>query len=526
MNEVEEILPLQNELPSDFADRLGLIYNTKVDQSHKKSAGQFFTPVEIARFMGKQAELSNNEISILDPGCGTGILACSLVEHLINNENINRIKLVAYETDNGVISYSQQSFNYLKAWLERKKVEIEIIIINKDFILEKSVTNSRNNQLSIVEQDATEKFNIIICNPPYYKLSNSDTKVKANGSIISGQINIYALFIAVSIELLEENGQLIFITPRSFCSGNYFRTFRKFLLSRINITLIHLFESRTQTFNRDSVLQETLIFRGIPKVNSGNRDIRITSSNGVEGLENPQADNYSDEEIIVWNSKDKIIHLPVNKTDREVINLFRKWNNKLIDFNIQISTGPVVAFRSADFISENIKNGDTYVPLYWLHNVQKMFIQWPKIKPNKGQYIKLSTQSLPILSPNRNYILLRRFSAKGDKSRLIASPYSRMNVDYDLIGIENKLNYIYKINSDMDKYETMGLSVLLNSRLFDTYFRTFNGSINVSATELRSMPVPPLETIKEIGEQVLNKKEYSQEMIDKTVHSYFNFKFS
>ncbi len=115
MFEYEEILPFQNELPADFADRLGLIYNSKVNKSHKKTAGQFFTPVEIARFMAKQADFFFDEVSILDPGCGTGILTCSLTEHLIQSNNIKKVKIVAYETDNGVIEYSQAAFNYLKS---------------------------------------------------------------------------------------------------------------------------------------------------------------------------------------------------------------------------------------------------------------------------------------------------------------------------------------------------------------------------------------------------------------------------
>ena len=37
--------------------------------------------------------------------------------------------------------------------------------------------------------------------------------------------------------------------------------------------------------------------------------------------------------------------------------------------------------------------------------------------------------------------------------------------------------------------EVMGIAALLNSDLFDNYFRTFNGNVNVSATELREMPM-------------------------------------
>jgi adenine-specific DNA-methyltransferase len=124
-----------------------------------------------------------------------------------------------------------------------------------------------------------------------------------------------------------------------------------------------------------------------------------------------------------------------------------------------------------------------------------------------------------VLVPNKNYILLRRFSAKDDKSRLIASPYFAKKQDCDFVGIENKVNYIYRPKGELEQNEVFGLSAVLNSKLFDNYFRIFNGNVNVSATELREMPLPPLELIKHIGDQlILQTTDYSQEQIDELVN--------
>jgi len=52
----------------------------------------------------------------------------------------------------------------------------------------------------------------------------------------------------------------------------------------------------------------------------------------------------------------------------------------------------------------------------------------------------------------------------------------------------DRLGNIYsKLGTDV------GICALLNSTLFDNYFRTFNGNINVSATEVREIPLPPLK---------------------------------
>ena len=92
--------PFIGESASSFADRLGVLYAQSVNQEHKKTNGQFFTPTEIAQYMGELSTNYNEEIRILDPGCGTCVLSCSLIESLIKkNAKIKIIHLSVYETE-------------------------------------------------------------------------------------------------------------------------------------------------------------------------------------------------------------------------------------------------------------------------------------------------------------------------------------------------------------------------------------------------------------------------------------------
>ena len=63
---------------------------------------------------------------------------------------------------------------------------------------------------------------------------------RAFAEIVHGQPNVYALFMAAAVELLKHGGELIAITPRSFCNGLYFREFRRWLLARMSLRHIHL----------------------------------------------------------------------------------------------------------------------------------------------------------------------------------------------------------------------------------------------------------------------------------------------
>ncbi|MDE3058573.1 MAG: hypothetical protein KGJ59_11525 [Bacteroidota bacterium] len=227
------------------------------------------------------------------------------------------------------------------------------------------------------------------------------------------------------------------------------------------------------------------------------------------------------DELFDVRSYQKILHLPISEDEVKAVRLFKSWQGSLNEYNIQISTGPVVSYRAKKFIYPQPQNGFSLAPLFWLHNTQKMHLVWPLNKTGKGEYIQVCDQSLSLLITNKNYIFLRRFSSKDDASRLIATPYFADSVDADLIGVENHLNYIYRPNGHLDRNEILGLAALLNSTLFDTYFRTFNGNVNVSATELREMPLPPLETIKQIGNAIILKNDFSQSVVDEIIEQFF-----
>jgi adenine-specific DNA-methyltransferase len=518
INDTKHISPANSELPNSYADRLGTAYTETVSQSFKKDNGQFFTPQAIAQFMGSLVSTNKKLVDILDPGCGTAVLTCALVENLVlKNPNIEAINLVAYETDFNLISLSEKSLSYLKKWLSNKGISFHYTICIHDFIMDHY---DCLNPPSIHFSDKKQDFDFIISNPPYFKLSKDDNRVKAAQVIIDGQPNIYFIFLAIASRMLKNDGEMIFIVPRSFTSGRYFNSFRNYFFANIQLIYIHLFESRKDAFSRDNVLQETLILKAKPK-NGKEADSKIIVStcSGLQDIVQSKQKIYLQKDLIDLKSKEKIIHLPTNTKEEAIIDLFKNWNGSLNQYNIQISTGPVVAFRLENFIKETFE--DETVSLYWLHNVTKMEVNYPLQKPNKGQYIQMSLQTKPYLVPNRNYIFLRRFSAKDDKSRLIAAPYFSLPGTPCYIGVENKLNYIYRPKGHLSRTEVMGISALLNSNLFDTYFRTFNGNVNVSATELRAMPLPPLETIKEIGKKLILLNNFSMQNVSKVIDDFF-----
>lgn len=517
VTESVHIVPLAGEKPSQFAERVGRWYANASAQKDKKHKGQFFTPLAISQFMGRLATPSEKDsVSVLDPGCGLAILSCALIEHLVEDSKLETIALTLYETDKNVVPLTSLVLSYLQEWCKKQGIRMNYQLNESDFVLDKCEYLDSDDSI-FGAMNVGERFDYIISNPPYFKLAKDDVHSRSCASIVDGQTNIYALFMAICTKLLENDGQMIFITPRSFASGRYFQSFRDFLFKHVHIDLIHLFNTRKDTFSKDEVLQELVIMRMHPAGEVKN--IIVSFSQGIRDLDQPHQKEYPAANIVDVDSDEKIVYLPVDSRDEAILSMFRSWKGNMEKYGIKISTGPVVAFRAHDFIVS--EPGKDTVPLYWLHNVVKMLCDHPVQKKDKGQYIKVTSETKAALLPNKNYVLLRRFSSKDDSSRLVAAPYFGNMSQYEAVGIENKLNYIYRPKGHLRRDEVMGLTALLDSELFDAYFRTFNGNINVSATELRMMPLPPIETIREIGRKIILRNNYSIDFINDLVLDYF-----
>ena len=81
-----------------------------------------------------------------------------------------------------------------------------------------------------------------------------------------------------------------------------------------------------------------------------------------------------------------------------------------------------------------------------------------------------------------------------------------------MVGLENHLNYIRGVSRELDEKLAYGLSALLNSTFLDRYFRISNGNTQVSATELRAMPLPAERDIRSIGAEVQARLDTGAEL--------------
>ena len=441
---------------------------------------------------------------MVEPAAGAGILVAALAEHVAQTTRCRELNVVAYETDAALCPALALALGFTRDWLTQRGIRFDFAIRSDDFILA-NATALRPTPLFAANQEHPAP-QLVIANPPYFKLPKSDSRVVLLADVVHGQPNIYALFMAASAKLLQPDGQLIFITPRSFCSGPYFRQFRKWFFQTVSPERLHLFESRTATFEHAQVIQETVILSA-KKSSTPTDSVTISSSPGIQDLETATIRRLSLAKILDLDSSEAMLDIPLEDDDYLIREIFGSWIERLSSFGLHISTGPIVPFRTNALVNDG--NDTTTAPVLWGQHIGRMSIVYPLLRFNKPQRIQITPETRSLLLPNVNYVLIRRFSPKEDNSRITAAPYLKENPQIEFLGIENHVNYLYRPSGSLSKPEALGLAAFLNSRWVDRYFRLSSGNTQVSATELRSLPVPPLEKIKQIGERLVLSEDIS-----------------
>lgn len=471
----------------DYSHTEGRAFVAGLSRDDQKEAGQFMTPPAIARFMAQRLVSGYNfpAVRVLEPSAGAGILAAAAIEALLALEAPPRyIELLMVEQDQRLLPVLHELGRRATFLCAERGVELVFQVLGEDFLLSELALSGRP-----IDHLLT------IANPPFFKLGKYDPQAQAHQYAVYGQPNIYSLFMAACARLTGPGpaGRWCFITPRSWMAGAYFQEARRTMLRHLTIDSLHAFESRKDSFSEDAVLQETVITwaTGRQQVDAG-FNILLTRSAGVSDLANAEVQAVPAERI-VSNDEQAMFSLP-----RDGVDPFEGWTATLRTYGLEVSTGPVIAFRAKEHIRE-FRQPDT-VPLLWLQHVGQQRYEWPIQK--KREHIRATAANAWMLVKNQPMVLMRRFSPKEDERRVTCCAYGCGfdRLPGDVIGLENHLNYIYRPGGTMSPSEARGLSAFLASRVVDEHFRALAGSTQVNATELRKLPLPPLETLVAIGQ--------------------------
>ena len=188
-----------------------------------KQLGQYFTPDFVADFMVSLTSKSHNS-SILEPSSGKGVFLKALRKSGFKN-------IIGLENDESLLTANDPA------------------VKNESFI----------------SVNFDNRFDLVIGNPPYVRWKNM-TQIQKNelgtNNLWNQHFNSLSdylyIFIMKSVELLKDEGELIFITPEYWLSTMHSQSLRNYLLRHGYIKEIYHF-SETPIFNK--VTSSIIIFK-------------------------------------------------------------------------------------------------------------------------------------------------------------------------------------------------------------------------------------------------------------------------
>lgn len=205
------------------AATLEVAYSRQVSIEHRKKFAQFFTPQPIADIMAEWLLGNRKLATVLEPAFGLGIFAKTLLEKK------NGLRIKGFDVDDVILSAAKKSFS---------KVQ-EVALYKQDYMF----------------NDWENKYDGIICNPPYFKFHDYNNKGilaeigKRINYNLSGFTNLYTLFLLKSIYQLNSGGRCAYLIPSEFMNSDYGRHVKSLLLASGTLRYIIVFDFNGNVFD-------------------------------------------------------------------------------------------------------------------------------------------------------------------------------------------------------------------------------------------------------------------------------------
>ena len=388
-------------------DEMRQALSAQTEDRRKAEFGQFLTPSSVAHFMASLFGSSSfPKCRLLDPGAGIGTLSAAFLDRCVSGElSFLRITLDAFEIDSRLQPHLLQTLESYRSYMncvpkvwETDFIETAVSALTGDFFTHPLPT-----------------YTHAILNPPYKKMRSDSVHRSALRRVGIETVNLYSAFVALSLELLEDGGQLVAIIPRSFCNGPYYKPFRDLILSRAALKHLHLFHARNKAFRDDNVLQENIII----KLERGRRQDSVTVSVSTDGsFSDFASQDYPFDNIVSPNDAERFIRVPTTSNMASTVQA-STLTSSLTDLGVSVSTGPIVDFRVRQHLRQAPESGS--IPLLYPGHFSGERLEWPKNNFRKPNAIMLNAETQRWLYPKGFYTVVRRFSSKEEKRRIVAS---------------------------------------------------------------------------------------------------------
>ena len=477
--------------------------------AQRSALGQFFTPAPIASLLAGMFDPPDGPVRVLDPGAGVGSLTAALVDRAVVEGWATDLDVTAVEVDRDLLGALSETLREC----EQAVPQTTACAVSADFV--EWACEKLNGGL-FVPHDAG--FDLAILNPPYKKLATSSAARRTLSRVGIEVTNLYAAFVALAVRLLNPGGQLVAITPRSFCNGPYFRPFRREMLRSSALRRIHLFEARDKAFRDTGVLQENVVVHLVK--GAAQAAVTISTSAGT-GEEDVREERVPFANVVRPDDPDSFIRIISGDPAVAAATRIASLESSLPGTGAAVSTGRVVDFRVREHLRESADEGA--VPLIHPHHLRSGRVRLEESRRRKPAALAVNGVTRKMLLPAGNYVLVKRFSSKEERRRIVAAVLEANDLGTVEVAVENHVNVFHHDGAGLPLDVAWGIAAYLNTTAVDMFFRQFNGHTQVNATDLRSLNFPTVGQLHALG-AAARETEHTQTAIDALFDRYVPFR--
>lgn len=308
----------------------------RVSLADRKRLGQFMTPAPLRERLLDNCDLFPG-MRVLDPGVGTGEFLRSVLDREPQAE------VFGWDIDPNVLSVA--SALVPEAHLDRRDA---------------------------LEPYLGEPFDLVIGNPPYFQFK-APREVRAYfARVISGRVNIFALFFQAGMDALRTGGQLAYVIPPSMNNGAYFERLREYIIQSSAVEFLRVFPDQTLFDNVQTSVQLIVLRNGA--LDTGHHVYtRHSMTNGFRRT--------------------------IFSEDPKEIQASFEGRHTLYELGFEAVTGTIVWNQHRPSLRH--APSDSSVPLIWAHNIRDQLRLIPDHK--RPQFIETNRPTLtgPAIVANR-----------------------------------------------------------------------------------------------------------------------------
>jgi len=486
---------------------IGSIYTVMLPSGLRSKMGAYYTPPPlVARLLdlAEEAGFDFRKGTAIDPACGGGAFLAPLALRMVRSWGAVSPDWIIRKLNSNLKGIEIDGF---AAWMTHVLTEASVMSV--------CIAAKRRLRNIVETADALKprdigQFDLVIGNPPYGKVKLDDQFRRHYSRSLYGHANLYGLFTDLAVRLVREKGVIAYLTPTSFLAGQYFKSLREVVATETSPVEFDFVSDRNDVF--DDVLQETML--STYRKSRSDQAVRV-SLIVPQGLNAAQISRVG--EVKIPRDGGPWL-LPRSHEDTRLLTKASKKKTRLHDLGYTVSTGQLVWNRHRSQLEQSLKKN--CFPLIWAESVTSNGFSFSAQRRGHVPYFRIEKKQDHLLT-ECECVLVQRTTSKEQHRRIIAGILPQDFIDqYGGAVVENHLNMVVPkgIFGALVKPET--LSAILNSDLIDKVFRCISGSVAVSAYELRELPLPDLEEILHLEEQ-MKQSSLSRSNIENIIEGFY-----